>query len=152
MRDDEGGCRFGWHPRILTFFITASLGLSIMSSLDCQFLVMDLGFVPVHYYSDELGFGLWSYAAPGGRCLTYKESRQAAGGIFDGDNIYSNVLMNNDTNWSIARIIAIVGIIFGAIALVSVKKLSNSILQTFIILSDVLILCFAVHYFTRSLL
>lgn len=80
---------------------------------------MDLGFVPVHYYSDELGFGLWSYAAPGGRCLTYKESRQAAGGIFDGDNIYSNVLMNNDTNWSIARIIAIVGIIFGAIALVS---------------------------------
>ena len=36
---DEGGCRFGWHPKTLSFFITAALGLSIMSSLDCKFLV-----------------------------------------------------------------------------------------------------------------
>ena len=36
---DEGGCRFGWHPKTLSFFITAALVLSIMSSLDCKFLV-----------------------------------------------------------------------------------------------------------------
>ena len=39
-------CRFNWHPRILAFFITAALGLSIVSSLDCKFLMIDLGFIP----------------------------------------------------------------------------------------------------------
>ncbi len=40
--DSEGGCRFGWHPKTLAFFITAALGLSIMSALDCKFLVSSL--------------------------------------------------------------------------------------------------------------
>lgn len=117
-RDDEGKCRFGWHPRILAFFITSAVGLSSMSSLDCKFLSVDLGWVPKNYYNDELGFGLWTYAAPGGRCLTYEESR-LSGGFSNGDDVYSTLFMNNDTNWSVARILALVGVVFGAISLVS---------------------------------
>eukprot|EP00571_Detonula_confervacea_P010636 CAMPEP_0172307718 /NCGR_PEP_ID=MMETSP1058-20130122/8511_1 /TAXON_ID=83371 /ORGANISM="Detonula confervacea, Strain CCMP 353" /LENGTH=315 /DNA_ID=CAMNT_0013019957 /DNA_START=101 /DNA_END=1048 /DNA_ORIENTATION=- len=119
MSNDEGGCRFGWHPRTSAFFITAGLGLSIMSSLDCKFLEVDLSFIPQNYYSDSLGFGLWTYAAPDGRCLTYTESRQS-GGFSDGANIYSNLFINNDINWSISRVLAVVGIIFGLGSLISI--------------------------------
>lgn len=115
--EKNGSCRFGWHPKVLVFFVAAALGLSIMSSLDCNFLSVGLSWVPQNYYEDELGFGLWSYAAPGGRCLSYDESRHS--GVF-GDNIYSNLLINNDTNWSISRILALVSFVFGAIALISV--------------------------------
>eukprot|EP00578_Thalassiosira_sp_NH16_P003206 CAMPEP_0181133634 /NCGR_PEP_ID=MMETSP1071-20121207/31631_1 /TAXON_ID=35127 /ORGANISM="Thalassiosira sp., Strain NH16" /LENGTH=323 /DNA_ID=CAMNT_0023220043 /DNA_START=98 /DNA_END=1069 /DNA_ORIENTATION=- len=118
MSDDEGGCRFGWHPRVLSFFITAALALSIISSLDCKFLVVELGFIPKNYYGDDMGFGMWTYAAPGGRCLTYTESRES-GGFSDGDSMYTNLFMNNDINWSISRILAVVGLAFGSIALIS---------------------------------
>lgn len=37
--DDANGCRFGWYPRILTLLVSAGLGLSLYSSLDCKFLV-----------------------------------------------------------------------------------------------------------------
>ena len=111
-------CRFNWHPRILAFFITAALGLSIVSSLDCKFLMIDLGFIPQDYHSNNLGFGLWAHTAPGGRCLSYSESRQS--GVFSGeDTTYTSLFMNGDINWSISRILAIVGVVFGTISLVS---------------------------------
>ena len=113
----DDACRFGWYPKTLAFFITAAVGLSVMSSLDCQFLTADLGFVPQNYYKNELGFGMWSFAAPGGRCMSYKEAHDS-GGFSEGDDIYSGII-NNDINWSISRILAMVGIFFGGIALVS---------------------------------
>lgn len=119
--DAERGCRCGWHPKILTFLLTAGLGLSIMSSLDCKFLEVELGFVPENYYDESMGFGLWTYAAPGGRCLSYEESRRT-GGFSDGDSVYSSLFINNDTNWSISRILGVVGIVFGSIALVSSEQ------------------------------
>lgn len=92
-----------------------------MSALDCKFLEVELGFIPENYYNDNMGFGLWSYAAPGGRCLSYSESREP-GGFLDGDNAYSNLFINNDTSWSISRILAVIGVVFGSIALVSSKE------------------------------
>jgi len=117
--NDGGCCRFEWHPRILAFFITAALGLSIISSLDCKFLEVDLTFIPQNYYRDSLGFGLWTYAAPDGRCLSYMDSRQS-GGFSDGASIYSTFFMNNDSNWSISRILGVVGVAFGLGSLISV--------------------------------
>lgn len=87
---------------------------------------VDLGFTPKHYYTDSLGFSLWSYAAPGDRCLTYAETKQS--GIFysdGGGNVYSNSFISNDTSWTVARILAVVGAIFGTFSLVCVKN--NSI-------------------------
>ena len=108
----------GWHPRILALLITAALGLSIVSSLDCRYITVDLGFTPQSYFDDTLAFGLWAYSAPGGRCLSYSESRQI--GLFsEGDMTYTSLLMNGDINWTIARILALVGVAFGSIALVS---------------------------------
>ena len=118
MSDEEGRCRFAWRPKLLAVFITAALGLSVMSSLDCKFQLVDLGFVPQNYYSDEVGIGLISYAAPDGRCMNYGEARDA-GGFSDGDE-YKDLLINNDTSWTISRVFALIGIIFGVISFVSV--------------------------------
>ena len=112
----------GWHPRILALLITVALGLSIVSSLDCRYIIVDLGFTPQRYFDDKLAFGLWAYSAPGGRCLSYSESRQI--GLFsEEDMTYTSLLMNGDINWTIARILALVGVAFGSIALVSYYSL-----------------------------
>ncbi|KAL9179772.1 hypothetical protein ACHAXT_007742 [Thalassiosira profunda] len=118
MSDEEGRCRFAWRPKLLAVFITAALGLSVMSSLDCKFQSVDLAFVPQNYYSDEVGIGLISYTAPDGRCMSYGEA-QAEGGFSDGDE-YKDLFINKDTSWTISRVFALVGIIFGGIAFVSI--------------------------------
>jgi len=119
----------GWHPRILALLITVALGLSIVSSLDCRYIIVDLGFIPQRYFDDTLAFGLWAYSAPGGRCLSYSESRQI--GLFsEGDMTYTSLLMNGDINWTIARILALVGVAFGSIALVSRYKFIAMIIIT----------------------
>jgi len=120
LMNGKGGCRFGWHPRILAFFVTAALGLSITSSLDCNFLVIDLGFIPPDYYSEALGFGLWSYTAPGGRCLSYKESSQSSGKFSVGDDLYSNFILNGDVKWTVSRLLAMVTSVFGVVSLISI--------------------------------
>jgi hypothetical protein len=47
--DDASGCRFSWYPRILTLLVSAGLGLSLYSSLDCKFLVR-LGVSCIDFY------------------------------------------------------------------------------------------------------
>ncbi|KAL3823841.1 hypothetical protein ACHAXA_004113 [Cyclostephanos tholiformis] len=82
---------------------------------------VDFGFTPQNYYADSVGFSLWSYAAPDGRCLTYAEARQSV--IFSSDgggrNVYSNFFISNDTSWTISRMLAVVGPVFGNFALIS---------------------------------
>lgn len=79
---------------------------------------IDLGFTPRENYGSTVGFGLWTYEAPDGRCLTYGESRQS-GGFTEGDKIYSSYFVNNDINWTVSRFLAVAGIVFGGVALVS---------------------------------
>lgn len=43
----------------------------VYSSLDCSFLVVDLGFVPRHYTSDEVSVGLWSFEGSDGHCVSH---------------------------------------------------------------------------------
>lgn len=117
LESPHKGCR--WHPRILAFFITAALGLSVMSSLDCKFLAVDLPFIPKKYHSQNLGVGLWSFEAPDGRCLSYEESYQL-GGFSEGDDIYSRLFINDDTSWSTSRVLAISCALFGSITLISI--------------------------------
>lgn len=143
-RDDEVGCRIGWHPRILAFCTTAALGLSVASTLDCQFMTVDLGFAPRGYPGDELGFGLWAYAAPDGRCLSFAESHgpSAAGGFSGLHPLYSNVVINDDTGWSVARILAIVGTVFGALSLVSEYSKNSTSYLVLAMLIFILLCCF----------
>jgi hypothetical protein len=89
-----------------------------------SFQVADLGFTPQNYYTDSVGFSLWSYAAPNGRCLSYAEVRQS--GIFSSDgggrNVYSTSFISNDISWTISRILAVVGPVLGSFALVCVEN------------------------------
>lgn len=119
MKQDQDCCRVAWHPRILAFFITIALGLSAISSLDCKFLAVDLGFTPEKYYSELVGIGLWSYEKPDGRCLSYGASHTSSG---FSDGLYSNSFINEDLNWSVARILAMCGVVFGFFAFVSASN------------------------------
>jgi hypothetical protein len=106
----------GWNWHVAVIVVVTSIVQEV-----------DLGFTPKHYYTDSLGFSLWNYAAPSDRCLTYAETKQS--GIFysdGGGNVYSNSFISNDTNWSVARIFAVVGAIFGTFSLVCVQNNSIS--------------------------
>ena len=109
--------------RIITIgcVVTHTSLSSLLSSVAEE---VDLGFTPKNYNADSLGFSLWSYAAPDDRCLTYAESKQSgflsSGG--GGGDVYTNSFISNDTSWTISRILAVVGSIFGSFALVCVKN------------------------------
>lgn len=110
------------HNYICLCLITHT-SLSLFSSSVVQ--EVDLGFTPKKYNTDSLGFSFWSYAAPDGRCLTYAESKKS-GFLFSGGggDVYTNSFISNDTSWTISRILAVVGSVFGSFALVCVKNKS----------------------------
>ena len=112
----SGCCRFGWYPKILAFFVTAGLGLSATSSLYCDFMTIVLDFTPGGYYQNQVGLGLWSFESPLGQCVSYVEAYES-GGLGMG---YSDWFMNKDFSWTVARILAMTGGLFGTISLVSV--------------------------------
>ncbi|EJK54449.1 hypothetical protein THAOC_25920, partial [Thalassiosira oceanica] len=134
-----------WRPRLIVLAITAGLGLSTVSSLDCRLVDLSLG--------DGIGrggngrppsgIGLWSLSGPNGRCLSYQDARERAPStaprgtgadddfiLADGDgdgggitteeaedtNNYSNWLVNGDISWSLCRMMAILGAAFGLFA------------------------------------
>jgi hypothetical protein len=106
--------------------LTSPVAGHMLLSYIHRFQEVDFGFTPQNYYADSVGFSLWSYAAPDGRCLTYAEARQSV--IFSSDgggrNVYSNFFISNDTSWTISRMLAVVGPVFGNFALVCVENKS----------------------------
>ena len=126
-----------WRPRLIALAITAGLGLSTVSSLDCRLVALGDG----GYGRLPSGIGLWSLSGPDGRCLSYQDARERApssalGGtdadddfiMADGGgsttateepNNYSMWLMNGDMSWSLCRMMAIAGAAFGFLATVS---------------------------------
>lgn len=113
-------CGFKWRPRLLTVLLTVGLLFSIGGSLYCDFVTVTLGFVPSGYAGDEVGVALWSFLGPDRRCQTFQDAYKLGGFTTGDDNIYSKWFANGDMAWIIARCAAIVGFVFGAIALVCI--------------------------------
>lgn len=75
-------CRFDWYPNITTWVLTVALSMSLLSSLDCQFLTVQIGFVPheASFYTDEVTIGLWSMVEASsadvgsGQCVVYTDA------------------------------------------------------------------------------
>lgn len=113
-------CRFSWRPRLLAVLLTLALVCSITSSLYCDFLYVTLGFVPQGYDTgDKVGIALWSFQGPDRRCQSFQDAYKL-GGFSNGDKNYSNWITNGDMAWTISRALAVVGVVFGAIALVCI--------------------------------
>jgi hypothetical protein len=77
-----------------------------------------LGFVPQGYTGEKLGVSLWSFQGPDERCLSFKDA-YVLGGV-SGDESYSNWITNGDLAWTISRAMAVLGLVFGAVALVCI--------------------------------
>mmetsp|Transcript_2045 Transcript_2045/g.4496 ORF Transcript_2045/g.4496 Transcript_2045/m.4496 type:complete len:313 (-) Transcript_2045:127-1065(-) len=114
------GCKIGWYPTILFFYVAVGLALSLYSSLDCSFLVVDLGFVPRHYTSDEVSVGLWSFEGSDGHCVSHPDSYTSSFSL--GDSLYTKWFMKSDTSWTTSRIFAIASVLLGFIAMMCALK------------------------------
>lgn len=105
----------GWHPRKLAFLNTAGLILSVVSSLDCQFLSIIVGFDPKNSEFDAgaIGAGMWSFQSPiqPEECLLFTVAQTTK--MVTQDSSYETVMLNGDIYWSIARVSALVSVIFG---------------------------------------
>lgn len=109
-------CRFAWRPRLLTVLLMLAFVLSIASSLYCEFLSVRLGFVPQGYTNNKVGVSFWSFQGQDGKCKSFQEAYKL-GGFSIGDTSYSNWITNDDLAWTISRIMAMVGVAFGVVAL-----------------------------------
>lgn len=109
-------CRFAWRPRLLAVLLMLAFALSIASSLYCDFLSVRLGFVPQGYTNNQVGVSFWSFQGQDGKCKSFQESYKL-GGFSIGDTSYSNWITNDDLAWTISRIMAMVGVAFGVVAL-----------------------------------
>lgn len=119
LKSTKSRCRLQWRPRLLAVLLAVALVLSVAASLTCDFVIVTLGFVPDGYAGDEVGVALWSFQGPDGRCQSFQDAYNL-GGFSNGDDNYSHWFANGDTAWMIARCAAIVGFVFGAIALVCI--------------------------------
>ena len=118
-KSTKNRCRLQWRPRLLAALLTLALVLSVAASLYCDFVTVTLGFVPDGYAGDKVGVALWSFQGPDGRCQSFQDAYNL-GGFSNGDDNYSQWFANGDSAWMIARCAAIVGFVFGAIALVCI--------------------------------
>lgn len=111
--------RFGFHPHVKAFVLLSSLTLSVLSSLDCSFLVVNLpGNEESGMPETSYGVGLWSYESPTvkGECVRYSVAYERQGGITGNDDGYAEWGINYDRGWSISRVAAICGLISGLVS------------------------------------
>mmetsp|Transcript_48914 Transcript_48914/g.72692 ORF Transcript_48914/g.72692 Transcript_48914/m.72692 type:complete len:385 (+) Transcript_48914:435-1589(+) len=140
---EDPSIRSGWYSNVITFLMTASLTFSLLSSFDCQFVQVNIGFVPQNdgqtmiatsSSSDTVRVGLWSCEVfNSGLCVYFSDANQLGNDVFvksaEYENPYSKLLLNGDTGWIVSRFSAIVGASFGLIAVVSVWLLNFNIIR-----------------------
>jgi hypothetical protein len=106
---------------IAAFFLTLGFTLSFLSSLDCFFVEVDVGFVPQNsvYRTQKFGIGLWTFEDPDvrGQCVAPMYVSQI-GGLTTEDELFSNIFLNGDIFWGSARVIATFGLLVGFISMV----------------------------------
>jgi len=117
------------HKRTIGISVFLGLIFSISSCIDCRFVLVDVGFEPDNaiYRSKEFGLGLWTMEDPtdSEKCLMIDMSRRI-GSITKGDNYYSSSLLNGDSIWGAARIMAMIGLVFGVLDVIFIWKLMCS--------------------------
>mmetsp|Transcript_13975 Transcript_13975/g.16984 ORF Transcript_13975/g.16984 Transcript_13975/m.16984 type:complete len:402 (+) Transcript_13975:171-1376(+) len=115
---------FEKHNRYLTtFLLTSAFILSLISDVDCFFVIVDVGFEPMnsHYNSTTFGIGLWTVEDPEKRgiCAMPMFSDEL-NGMTHSDNSYSSLWINGDVSLFVSRIISSCGVAVGFASMVFV--------------------------------
>jgi hypothetical protein len=98
-------CRFGWFPLLVAPLVTLSCFLDIYASLDCNFIHIDVGFIPANLTLNQsvISVGLFQYHS--------FEQKQIFQDIkLSGCSRYSSEFetqfVGNDPTWKVTRILA----------------------------------------------
>lgn len=119
-------CRCKYNKCGVASLLAIAFVLSTLSSLDCKFVEVDVGFSPTNTdffeisSSTTFGIGLWTMEDPisTGSCLIPLLTPQY-GSLTKEDDIYDSFFVSDDVFYTTARFLAMFGIIFGLIDLVS---------------------------------
>ena len=118
----------GLYRKTICLFINTAFILSIVSSLDCKFISVNVGFIPEgsNYQLSALRIGLWSLQNPAydgesdGQCLSPNKSKEYADLTGDGhSSFYGRLFVNDDPIWTVSQVSAFVGMIVGILNVVS---------------------------------
>ena len=116
-------CRYGWYPLVLAPLVTTGCMLSIYSAYGCNFILVEIGFLPSNgswNESSSAQFGLFSYQS--GQPETNKYREAFLDGCREYPDRFSDIFIDGDRTWKVARVMAsISGIacLVGAVSWVS---------------------------------
>ena len=106
---------------ITNLFLTFGYAMEFLSNLDCFYIKVDVGFKAsnVVYDSPTFGLGLWTFEDPydSGFCASSLEKENISDMTYT-YAFYSSVWSNGDSAWTASRIMALMGICFGIVAMV----------------------------------
>lgn len=109
-------------------FLAGAFILSLLSDLDCIFIRVDVGFVPVNIPEDDFnsssvfGLGIWSFEDPKSAQVCVfpnfdgKDNHQ---GLTEDDHVYDNFLVAGDAFFTTIRIFAMFSMLVGLALVVS---------------------------------
>lgn len=106
--------------------LTISFFLSLLSALDCKFMVVDVGFVPQNINrainsKNQIGIGLWSVedTSTDGLCVVsaFRKGRES---ITEDDDIYNTFFISDDFIITVVRFVSLFGLLLAIINLMIV--------------------------------
>lgn len=109
-----------WYGKTILVISTIQLILSTISSFDCSFIRLNIGFVPYNSYDGEqiYGIGIFTFEKPSDT-LNMCYSLNSSGGLIKNHSYYTNDFLNKDVSWSVSRVMALAAMSFEFIVLVS---------------------------------
>ncbi len=104
--------------------------LSCLSNLDCQFVKIDVGFVPQNAPGFEspkktYTIGLWNFEnveySNGGKCIRPVFLKRERGSLTNDDDIYTaSSFISGDAHFTWCRVLSVIGLVLICINLVSI--------------------------------
>ena len=117
-------CRFGWYPLFVAPLVTCACILDVFSSTGCDFVRMDIGFVPINneWQESHASLGLFSFDSHETDKNKWKRSFNNGCQPYSED--FTSKFLGSDQSWQIARILAHISGISSAIACATVWLLT----------------------------
>mmetsp|Transcript_16911 Transcript_16911/g.25041 ORF Transcript_16911/g.25041 Transcript_16911/m.25041 type:complete len:536 (-) Transcript_16911:19-1626(-) len=117
-------CRFGWYPLFVAPLVTCACILDVFSSTGCDFVRVDIGFVPINdeWQDSRASLGLFSFDSH--ETDKNKWKRSFNNGCQPYSEEFTSSFMGSDQSWQIARILAHISGISSAIACATVWLLT----------------------------
>lgn len=119
---------------LITLEMLIAFALSLVSVLDCDFIKVKIGFLPINFNDNflqdtmALPIGLWAAPNPNpkeSQCLPISSSKDIIG-MTQNDAFFEEVFYNGDIFWSLSRIFALFTLVTGFIDLVCVIYVSHN--------------------------